>query len=253
MNSDAIKGVLCDIGGVLYVGEHVIDGALEAIKMLKQRYPVRFITNTTQKTAQSVVRKLQEFGFAIEPHEVITALDITKRFLEKDNASAEFLLTNEAKGFFSDLEGLRKRYVVVGDAQENFNYKNLNTAFRALLDGAQLVAVAKNRYFKDSDGELSMDAGGFVAALEYASSKESLIIGKPSQAFYHLACEDMGINPNEAVMIGDDIESDILGAQKSGIEAVLVQSGKFATTDLEKGITPDAIIESIAEINTILS
>ncbi len=252
MNSDAIKGVLCDIGGVLYVGEHVIDGALEAIKMLKQRYPVRFITNTTQKTAQSVVRKLQEFGFAIEPHEVITALDITKRFLTKDNASAEFLLTNEAKGFFSDLEGLRKRYVVVGDAQENFNYKNLNTAFRALLDGAQLVAVAKNRYFKDSDGKLSMDAGGFVAALEYASSKESLIIGKPSQAFYHLACEDMGINPNEAVMIGDDIESDILGAQQSGIKAVLVQSGKFATTDLEKGITPDATIESIAEINTIL-
>ncbi len=247
-----IKGVLCDIGGVLYVGDSVIDGAIEAIEWIKQRYPVRFITNTTQRSGATVVAKLQKMGFAIEANEVITALDITKRYLQNSGSGAEFLLTDSAKEFFSDLEGLEKRYVVVGDAQENFNYSNLNRAFRLLLNGASLLAVAKNRYFKDSDGELSMDAGGFVAALEYAAQTSATIIGKPSQEFYHLACEDMGIDPSEAIMIGDDIESDILGAQKAGIQAVLVKSGKFTSADLNKGINPDYIIESIAQIQKVL-
>jgi len=246
MFTKEIKAVLCDIGGVLYVGETPIDGAIEAVAQIKKHYPVRFLTNTTQKTSLQVVKKLQTMGFDIQADEVITALDVTKMFLQKQKSSAKFLLTDDALKFFDDLEKYPKKYVVVGDAQKNFNYENLNAAFRELEKGAKLLAIAKNRYFKASDNELSMDAGCFVSALEYASAQTALLIGKPSKEFYHLACADMGINPSECIMIGDDIEGDIKGAQKAGIQAVLVQTGKFSQKDLKLVIVPDKIVKSIA-------
>ena len=248
MLPSSTKAVLCDIGGVLYVGDSVIDGAIAAVKKLKQNYPVRFLTNTTQKTSSQVVKKLQELGFDISADELITALDVTKMFLQKEQSYARFLLTDDAVDFFDDMKQFPQKYVVVGDAQENFTYANLNAAFRVLNDGAKLLAVAQNRYFKDSDGKLSMDAGCFVKALEYASSQEAMLIGKPSSAFYHLACEDMGMKPSECVMIGDDIEGDIDGAQKAGLEAVLVKTGKFSPKDLELGITPQRVVDSIASL-----
>lgn len=243
-----IKAVLCDIGGVLYVGDSPIEGAIEAVAKIKEHYPIRFITNTTQKTGPQVVKKLQEFGFDIKDDEVITALDMTKMFLEKHQSNAQFLLTDNATSFFDSLKKYPTNYVVVGDAQDNFSYKNLNNAFRALLNGTKLIAIANNRYFKDDDKELSMDAGGFVSALEYASGVKAQIIGKPSTKFYKLAAEALNAQPNECVMIGDDIESDIEGAQKAGMFSILVKTGKFSENDLEKGITPDKIFESIREV-----
>jgi len=244
----SIKAVLCDIGGVLYVGDTPIHGAVEAIKEIKKHYPVRFLTNTTQKTSAQVVKKLQQMGFDITSDEIITALDVTKMFLEKEKSSAEFLLTDDALSFFDELKFYDKKYVVVGDAQHNFNYENLNRVFRKLIDGASLLAIAKNRYFKDADNELSMDAGCFVSALEYASGQEAVLIGKPSSEFYHLACASLHIAPSECVMIGDDIESDIKGAQDAGIQAALVQTGKFSKTDLSLGITPDYKCQTITDV-----
>ncbi len=241
------KAVLCDIGGVLYVDDTPIEGAIEAVRAIKMRYPMRFVTNTTQKTAADVVRKLQQMGFEITPEEVITALDVTKMFLEKERSNAYFLLTDEAKRFFDELEFEDERFVVVGDAQHNFSYENLNRAFRRLHAGARLVAIAKNRYFKEKDG-LSMDAGCFVAALEYASLQEARLIGKPSKEFFELACADMGVRPFECIMIGDDIESDVAGAQRAGIAGVLVRTGKFSPDDLTRGFTPDLVVNSIADL-----
>ncbi|MDH4944434.1 TIGR01458 family HAD-type hydrolase [Sulfurimonas sp. C5] len=243
-----IKAVLCDIGGVLYVGDTPIEGAIDAIKRIKERYPIRFLTNTTQKTGVEVVKKLQELGFEIQQEEVITALDMTKMFLENQKSTAEFLLTDNAVMFFESLKKYPKNYVVVGDAQHNFSYENLNQAFRTLLKGAKLIAVANNRYFQDHDNELSMDAGCFVSALEYASGQRAEVLGKPSKEFYELACQSLGLSSNECVMIGDDIEGDVHGAQKAGLQAVLVKTGKFNEADLQKGIIPDQVLESIAKL-----
>lgn len=242
-----IKAVLCDIGGVLYVGDTPIEGAVEAVARIKARYPVRFLTNTTQTRGDQLAALLQKMGFAIEPHEIITALDVTERYLKEHDANAYFLLTDEAKKQFQELSTKDVKYVVVGDAQENFSYQSLNTAFRHLHSGATLLAAAKNRYFKDVDGELSMDAGGFVQALEYASQKEAKIIGKPSMEFYHLACKMLECQPKECIMIGDDTESDILGAQVAGLQTALVKTGKFRAQDLDVGIKPDIVIDSIAD------
>lgn len=240
-----IKAILCDIGGVLYVGDTPIEGAIEAVNKIKQNYPIRFLTNTTQKTGKQVVEKLQKMGFDISHDEVCTALDVTKMFLENKKSSAEFLLTDNAMDFFDDLSEYPKKYVVVGDAQENFSYQNLNKAFRTLLGDAKLLAIANNRYFKDDDNELSMDAGCFVSALEYASGQKAQVIGKPSEESYHLACGNLGFAPQECIMIGDDIEGDVHGAKEAGLKAVLVQSGKYSDEDLKKGITPDFIYSSI--------
>ncbi|MHC3994787.1 TIGR01458 family HAD-type hydrolase [Thiomicrolovo sp. ZZH C-3] len=248
MSTSTIKGVLCDIGGVLYEGDTPYPGAVEAVARLKAAYPVRFITNTTQKRGSDVVSKLQQMGFGIEASEVITALDVTKAYLIERKSRAVFLLTDSAETFFDDLPDAPCRCVVVGDAQENFTYARLNAAFRTLMEGGELLAAAKNRYFRDHGGRLSMDAGGFVAALEYASGKTATVIGKPSAEFYRLACARMGVAPEETVMIGDDIESDGGGAQAAGLRGILVETGKYTPADLERGITPDAVFPSLAEV-----
>jgi HAD superfamily hydrolase (TIGR01458 family) len=248
MNNLTYKAVLCDIGGVLHVGGTPIEGAVEAIAYLKQRCPVRLLTNSTQKTAAQILQHLQNMGFCIEPHELITALDMAKLFLSRHHSSATYILTDDAKAFFDDLSALPKRYVLVGDAQANYNYENLNNAFRALISGCKLIATSKNRYYKTGGDQLTMDAGGFVQALEYASGKTAHILGKPSSEFFHMACKSMGISPEEVIMIGDDIEGDILGAQNAGLKAVLVKTGKFMPEDLKHGITPDYTIDSIARI-----
>lgn len=245
---NSIKAILCDIGGVLYVGDTPIYGAIEAIQRIKKEYPIRFLTNSTQKTNAQIVLKLQEMGFDIKSEELLTALDMSKMFLLQERSSAKYLLCDNAQSFFDDLEAYPKKYVVVGDAQDNFSYQNLNSAFRTLQEGASLIAVANNRYFKDADNKLSMDAGCFVTALEYASRKKAKIIGKPSQEFYHLACKDLGFFPSECMMIGDDICSDIQGAQDAGLQATLVKTGKFTQEDLKLGITPNAIIDSIGDL-----
>ena len=252
MRTTPIKALLCDIGGVLYVGDRPIEGAIRAIESMKRLYPVRFVTNTTQKSGAQVVAKLQQMGFDIKPSEVITALDITRMYLEREGGGACFLMTDDAVACFDGLPKEPCKYVVVGDAQEHFSYANLNRAFRILMEGGELIAAAKNRYFRDSDNQLSMDAGGFVAALEYASGREAHVIGKPSREFYRLACASMGVTPEETVMIGDDIESDILGAQEAGLKAAIVKTGKFSPEDLRRGIIPDAVLDSIADFSLLV-
>ena len=250
----SVKGILLDIGGVLYVGDSVIDGAIEAISTLNEKYQIRFVTNSTRKPPSAILKKLKDMGFDILEHQLFTALGAAKAIVAKENAKAVTILTNEANEYFGELQSTdtNSSFVVVGDAGDNFNYANMNRAFRTLTNGAKLIAAAKNRYFKDSDGKLSMDAGGFVDALEYASGTKAQVVGKPSKTFFNTAIESMGLERDEVVMVGDDIESDIAGAQEAGIRAILVKTGKYRPTDLEGAIFPDAVIDSIADLPSLL-
>jgi len=247
-----IKGLLFDIGGVLYVGDETIVGAPETIASLQRDYPMRFLTNTTRRTPETVYTKLQKMGFDIDPQMLFTALDATKDYVTEQNGTVYTVLTDEAEAYFEALKSDTPDFVVVGDAYLNFTFERLNGAFRALQKGAKLIAAAKNRYFKDSDGKLSMDAGGFIAALEFAADTEATLIGKPSSDFFHLAAASMGLKPDEVLMIGDDIESDVKGAQDAGMKAALVKTGKFQPDDLKKGINPDYILEDVTELPLVL-
>jgi len=247
-----LKGLILDIDGVLYVGSTPIPGAIEALGKLRRKFEVRFITNTTRKPTDKVVEKLRGMGFEVKKEEVFTALGATVSFLRRKGAKAFFLLTDEAMEEVKDIIGEPPNYVVVGDAHYNFTYDNLNRAFRYLIDGAKLITAAKNRYFKDADGKLSLDAGPFVRALEFASGKRAKVIGKPSKEFFLSAVRSMGLTPQECAVVGDDIEADVLGGMKTGLFGILVKTGKFREEDLRKG-KPDMVIESIAELPEILS
>ncbi len=244
-----IKGVLLDIGGVLYEGDRPIPGAQEALRRIKENWQVRFLSNSSRKPPLAVVKKLLDMGFDVDPKEVFTALSAAKLFLRSQKSSAYVIATDEAKEYFEDLD-FPERYVLVCDAYKNFTYDNLNIGFRKLESGHGFLATNINRYFKDDDG-LSLDAGGFVKCLEYASAKSAKVLGKPNCEFFNLAIADMGLRKEEVVMVGDDIESDIQGAKSCWLTTVMVKTGKFKPSDLQKA-TPDFLIESIVELPKLL-
>ena len=156
-----------------------------------------------------------------------------------------------------DFEGLEEAdrevdAVIMGDLGEQFGFAILNRAFRHVMDGAELIALQKNRFWLTADG-LSLDAGPFVAAIEYASGIEAFVVGKPSGGFFDSVLEDLGSVAAEVAMVGDDIESDIGGALDAGLRAVLVRTGKYREDFVAaSGIEPTATIASIAELPAAL-
>ena len=142
--------------------------------------------------------------------------------------------------------------MIIGDAGDKITYESLNSVFRDIVDGAGLIALEKDRYWMAPDG-LSLSAGPFVAALEYATGKTATVVGKPSEAFFDLAREDMGLHRDQVAMIGDDILTDIGGTQKSRLRGILVRTGKFREDAVTgSAVRPDSIIDSLEHINDIV-
>lgn len=244
-----IKGIMTDIGGVLYVGSEPIQGAPEALNTLRSRYPLKLISNTTRSTPIQIVKHLQKLGFTIDESEMYTALAATKDYVKSKGYTAYTLLTDEANEYFAELRSDKNvDCVVVADAHKNFHFDTMNQAFRHLEEGAELIGAAKSRYFKDSDGKLTIGTGSWIAALEFATGKEATIIGKPSASFFQLVAESLEMEPHEVLMIGDDIISDIGGAQQAGFKTALVKTGKFKESDLMNEIKPDIICDSFTEL-----
>ena len=244
-----IKAVMTDIGGVLYVGSESIEGAPEALNTLRSRYPLRLISNTTRSTPLQIVKHLQNLGFTIDESEIYTALAATREYVSSRGYKAYTLLTDEANQYFAELRSNdHVDCVVVADAHKNFHFDAMNQAFRHLEEGAELIGAAKSRYFKASDGKLTIGTGSWIAALEFATGKEATIIGKPSASFFHLVADSLGMKPHEVLMVGDDIVSDIGGAQQAGFKTALVKTGKFKESDLMNEIKPDIICDSFTEL-----
>jgi HAD superfamily hydrolase (TIGR01458 family) len=227
------------LAGVVYEGDHVLPGAIEAIGRLHAaELPLRFVTNTTSKTEQALLARLSGLGLEITGEELFTPGQAARGWLTEHHATPELLVHPDLEKEFAGLPKRERRAVVVGDAGENFTYDTLNRAFRALIDGADLLALSKNRTFKGDDGKLSLDAGAFVAALEYATGKEATVLGKPSPDFFGSALASMGCAPAEAVMVGDDAEADVAGSLNAGFGcALLVRTGKYRDGD-ETRFTP---------------
>jgi len=182
-----IKGILLDLSGTLYQGRKVIPGAPEAVeKLAAAGIPVRYVTNTSRSPGRALQEKLQGLGFSIGRDQVFTAPRAVREYLVGRQLRPYLLIHPELAEEFADLPQDKPNAVVVADAAEAFSYANLNRAFRLLIEGAPLVAVGDNRYFRDGEG-LSLDAGPFVRALEYAAGCEALVLGKPDPAFFHAA------------------------------------------------------------------
>jgi HAD superfamily hydrolase (TIGR01458 family) len=193
---------------------------------------VRFLTNTTRQTRAGIVHQLHSIGFVVAEDEVITGALAARRLLQQRGLRPHLLVHPQLLPDFDGIATDHPNAVVVGDAAEGFTYAAMNVAMRILLDApaAPLIAIARNRYFRAGDG-LCLDAGPYVAALEYACDVRAELTGKPAAAIFRAALDDLQTLPDEAAMIGDDLESDILGAQAVGLQGILVRTGKYRPSD----------------------
>jgi len=246
------KGLLIDLEGVIYSGEEVIDGAIETIEKLKKKFRIRYLTNTTTTSRNLIFQKLLNLNLSVNEEDIFSPSIAINAFLKDKMIKNISLIANEKinsdfKEF--NINSNNPDAVIMGDIYKDFNWDKLNNAFELLLKKeCLLIALHKNKYCKRNN-KIALDLGPFVNALEYASSKKAIIIGKPEKNFFDLAINSLSLNKNETVMIGDDIVSDIEGAKSNNIKAIQVRTGKFQSNDeSDNFIQPDYRINSIADL-----
>jgi HAD superfamily hydrolase (TIGR01458 family) len=255
-----MAAILLDIDGVFHVSGQPIPGGADAVNRLRaDGHRLRFVTNSTTRSRDVLAEELRGLGLELEDDEVETTPRAAARALAGKRVLA---LTMEA--IRKDLEGVElvgeeAEAVLIGGADESpeetsrvFSYVNLARAFAELEAGAELFCLHKERWWQTSRGAL-LDAGAFVAGLEYASGVQATVLGKPSAAFFGSALEALDADPEQTWMVGDDVDSDIGGAKLCGLHAILVRTGKFRAETLARAVVrPDAIVDSIADVPAIL-
>ncbi|MBZ0264435.1 TIGR01458 family HAD-type hydrolase [bacterium] len=258
-NATAIRNintVFLDIDGVLMLGELPIPGGTATVKRLRSlKLRVVFVTNTTRKPRRMIHEQLIKLGFDVDINDVICPTVIARERIMRMKKPTAALFLNE--DVFEDFEGLkisntRAGAVVMGDLGDQFTPAVLDDIFRLVFSGSELIALQKNRYWRDAEG-LRLDLGPYVAAVEYATGKMADVVGKPSPGFFRGLLTRYRVRPDNALMVGDDIESDVMGAQRLGIRSVLVKTGKYDLDFVKRtGIKPEGIIPSIADLCPIL-
>ncbi len=255
--SDMKKAILFDLDGVFYVGDRPIPGAVECLEWVRRaRIPHRFVTNTTSRPRSAIVSKLAAMGIAVTADEILTPPVAAAVWIREHHATPVALFVPAATHEeFAEVERLGPEVetgaaaVVVGDLGEQWDFPTLNRAFRLLMaePHPQLIALGMTRYWLAPDG-LRLDCAPFVAALAQATGLEPVVLGKPAAAFFREAVHLLGVAPDAAVMVGDDIKSDIDGAQEAGLKGVLLRTGKFRARDLAGTIRPYAVLDSVADL-----
>jgi HAD superfamily hydrolase (TIGR01458 family) len=252
----ALHAVLLDVDGVLVNFWKPLPGAVDAIRDLRDlQVPFRLVTNTSQFDHASLAEMLRDGGFDVRDEEVMTATTATASYLQKHHPGARcyLLATGKARADLGDLNEVEEgaEIVVIGDAEDGFNYENLNRAFRMIMDGATLVAMHRGLFWITDDGP-ALDVGAFVAGLEEAARVEAVVTGKPSPAFFEAALGSLGLPAHEVLMVGDDVQSDVNAATALGLVGALVRTGKFRDSDLERLELPAHVIDSVAGVPGLL-
>jgi HAD superfamily hydrolase (TIGR01458 family) len=243
---------IIDIDGTLFFAGSAIPGAANAIVTLREAgLPMCFATNTTRWPRSELVSRLAALGIDVRVDELHTAPVAAALWLAEQGARRVSLLLAEATfEEFAEFErdDVSPDFVVVGDLAERWNFEVLNTAFLALERGARLVAIQKNRSWQSGHG-LQLDAGPFVAALEFATGQEAVLVGKPSPAFYATAAANLGGAADRIAVVGDSLVNDVRGGHDGGCLGVAVRTGTFDEAGLgELDRPPDAVLDSIADL-----
>ncbi len=254
-----MNAVLFDLDGVLYQGNNTIPGARKTIAWFQQReIPHLFLTNTTSKPRRALVEKLAQLGLKVNASQILTPPVAAVSWIKQHTSGPVALFIPPATQeefielpLIDDSAESGATAIVIGDLGKAWDFATLNRAFRLLMRDPKptLVALGMTRYWYAADG-LSLDTAPFVVALEYASGAQAQVLGKPAGPFFQAALAILGSSATDTVMIGDDIRGDVQGAQKAGLHGILVRTGKFQPHDLEQGINPDAVLNSIADLPT---
>ncbi len=250
----APRAVLLDIDGVLVVSWSPVAGAVEALVAIREAgLPVRFLTNTSSRSREAIAARLREVGFAVEDDELLTAGVATAEYVAAHHPGARCWSLNEGPSDdFADLTLVGPSdapdVVMIGSAGPSFEWETINLATRAVLDGAALVAMHGSTTWRTDEG-ICVDGGAYVAALERATGRTATVIGKPGAAMFQAAFDQLGAAPEDCVMVGDDLMSDVLAAQALGARGVLVRTGKFRADELDgSGDQPTAVLDSAADL-----
>ena len=256
--SPPIKGLLLDITGVLYEsndqGGTPISGSIEALRKLKEtpEIKLRLCTNETQITKVCLSEKLNKLGFdSITPEMIFSPGPAVREILHERNLRPFLLVHPDAHMDYEGISIEDPNCVVLGDAGEYFTYENMNKAFHVLTSKPQqemsFFSLGFGSYYK-YNGVLALDVAPFAKALEFASGIQPEIVGKPSPLFFNSVINGMQLQPQDCVMIGDDIISDVGGAQYCGIRGIQVRTGKFKPEwEIHPQVKPDGYVDNLAE------
>jgi len=194
------RAVLIDLAGVLHTGDDALPGAVRALDRLRASgLPLRFLTNTTRTPSNVLFAKLQRMGFTLATGELQTAALAARTLVRSRGLKPLWLVHPDIAGEMG-ASAPDPDVVVLGDMGPHFTYPLLNHAFRLLMAGVPLLAMARNRYFMEPDG-LSLDMGAFVNGLEYSAGVSAEITGKPAPAFFNAALAELGLAAADTVLI----------------------------------------------------
>lgn len=245
-------GLVClDISGTLMKGSSgaALPGAVEAVQQIAERLPVRFVTNVTSRSHEAMAAQLRELGLLDDPEALYTPAATARRVLTGERASGLLLadgpLRDELGWFREDAEGPT---VLLATEGHDWRIADFQPAVRRLLDGAELYALQRNRYFKRDD-ELWTDVGPLAALLAYAADTEPKVLGKPSPVLFDAIAREAGLEREQLLMVGDDAEFDVAASVALGLQGVLVRTGKYREGDEERvDPAPTAVLDSIADL-----
>lgn len=228
-----VKCVLVDISGTLQVeGGLTLNANISINQLRKAGLQLRFVTNVTDETRSEITAKLHSIGVQAAEAEVYTSLQAAKVVVQDNSYEPYCLLPYKAQQeVYSGLSPDQPNSVIIGYSPEHLNYRHMNEAFRILYKKeAKLIAVHKAAYFKVPKGVM-LGPGPFIEALESATGKKALFVGKPEPTFFCSVIKDLNSNAMETVMIGDDVVGDIIGAHRAGLQGILVKTGAYSNGD----------------------
>ncbi len=250
-----MHGYLIDMDGVIYRGGELIPGADRFIQGIREaNIPFRFLTNNSQRTRRDVTTKLQRLGIDVEEEHIFTCAMATARYLahQKPNGTAYVigeggLLMALHRNGYSIVEK-DPDYVIVGEGR-TMTFEMMETALQMILAGAMLVATNPDPNCPTSNGTRP-GCGAIVAMLESAAGVKAFSVGKPSPIMMRAARKELGLSTDQTIMIGDTMETDILGGVQSGFRSILVLSGGTQLDDLSQFVfRPDRIVNSLADLD----
>ncbi|MEO1004118.1 MAG: TIGR01458 family HAD-type hydrolase [Cyanobacteria bacterium J06638_7] len=244
--------LLLDLNGVLYDEGGVVGGAVATVAEARRRgLAIRYVTNTATRHHHTLERELEAMGFAVQAGELFTAPLAALAWLQRQRRHPFCLVHESIAPLYAPLAAERPDCVLLGDARHQLSYANLSRALELLLEGAPLIGIGMNRRFREG-GRWLLDAGAFIRALEYGADCQATVMGKPAAAFYQELVQSLGLPPQRCLMLGDDVEADVAGAMACGLQAVLVQSGKYREAD-RKLLPPGAgLIADISALGGLL-
>jgi HAD superfamily hydrolase (TIGR01457 family) len=255
------KGFIFDLDGTVYRSDTLIPGADGVVRILREKgRKVVFLSNKPLQTREDYAFKLTCLGIPTQPHEVINSSFVMTHYLKKNAPYARLFVVGEVPfigelkkaGFTVTDEPKEIEYVVVA-FDRTFDYRKLNIAFQAIKLGAHFVATNPDRTCPVEDGEIP-DCAGMIAAIEAVTEKKvEIIVGKPSPIMIQAALEVMGLKPEDCILIGDRLETDIKMGKESGIATGIVLTGVTDEKRLkETSIPPDFIFQSVTDVENLL-